>query len=82
MEDERQPPENISDVLKLAGRNHLCLQVGNVEGCIADLRRRGVRILLDVFDGASGLKIAFIADPWGNVYELLEPPGEERRTAP
>jgi catechol 2,3-dioxygenase-like lactoylglutathione lyase family enzyme len=82
LEDERQPPENISDVLKLAGWNHLCLQVGNVEGCIADLRRRGVRILLDVFDGASGLKIAFIADPWGNVYELLEPPGEERRTAP
>jgi hypothetical protein len=82
LEDERQPTDNISDVLKLAGRNHLCLQVGNVEGCIADLRRRGVRILLDVFDGASGLKIAFIADPWGNVYELLEPPGEERRTAP
>jgi catechol 2,3-dioxygenase-like lactoylglutathione lyase family enzyme len=44
LEDERQPPENISDVLKLAGWNHLCLQVGNVEGCIADLRRRGVRI--------------------------------------
>jgi catechol 2,3-dioxygenase-like lactoylglutathione lyase family enzyme len=82
LEDERLPPENISDVLKLAGWNHLCLQVGNVEECIADLRRRGVRILIDVFDGAAGLKIAFIADPWGNVYELLEPPGEERRTAP
>jgi hypothetical protein len=34
-----------------------------------------------VFDGASGSKIAFIADPWGNVYELLEPAGEESRTA-
>ena len=82
LEDERQPPENISDMLKLAGWNHICLQVRNVEECVADLRRRGVRILIDVFDGAAGLKIAFIADPWGNVYELLEPAGEERRTAP
>jgi catechol 2,3-dioxygenase-like lactoylglutathione lyase family enzyme len=82
LEDERQPPENISDMLKLAGWNHICLQVRNVEECIADLRRRGVRVLIDVFDGASGLKIGFIADPWGNVYELLEPAGEESRTAP
>jgi hypothetical protein len=49
---------------------------------MADLRRRGVRVLIDVIDGASGIKMAFIADHWGNVYELLELAGEENRTAP
>jgi catechol 2,3-dioxygenase-like lactoylglutathione lyase family enzyme len=48
LEDERQLPENIPDMLKLAGWNHICLQVGNVEECIADLRRRGVRVLVNV----------------------------------
>ena len=54
----------------------LCLQVRNVEECVADLRRRGAKVLIDVMVGASGFKIAFIADPWGNLYELLELAGE------
>jgi hypothetical protein len=37
---------------------------------VSDQRRRGVRVLIDVVDAAPG--IAFIAAPWGNVYELLE----------
>jgi catechol 2,3-dioxygenase-like lactoylglutathione lyase family enzyme len=82
LQNERQTPENISDILKLEGWNHICLQVRNVEECLADLRRRGVKILIDVMVGASGFKIAFIADPWGHLYELLELAGEENRTAP
>jgi catechol 2,3-dioxygenase-like lactoylglutathione lyase family enzyme len=46
--NERQIPENIPDMLKLAGWKHICLQVCNIEECMAYLRRRGVRVLIDV----------------------------------
>jgi lactoylglutathione lyase/glyoxylase I family protein len=75
VENERQLPENIPDMMKLAGWHHVCLQVRNVERCISDLRRRGVKILIDAIDGPPSLgveKVAFIADPWGNIYELLQ----------
>ena len=42
---------------------------------MSDLRRRELKILLDVTDGVPEIgvkKIAFISDPWGNVYELLQ----------
>jgi lactoylglutathione lyase/glyoxylase I family protein len=77
LENERQLPENIPDMLKLAGWQHICLQVRDVEECLSDLRRRGVRVLVDAIDGTPG--IAFIADPWGKVYELLR---EEKPTVP
>jgi catechol 2,3-dioxygenase-like lactoylglutathione lyase family enzyme len=80
LENERQLPENIPDMLKLAGWQHICLQVRDVRECVSDLRRRGVRVLIDVIDGAPG--IAFIADPWGNVYELIELAGQEKPTVP
>ena len=35
LQNERQTPENISDILKLEGWNHICLQVRNVEECVA-----------------------------------------------
>ena len=52
------------------------LQVPNVEDYVSELRRREVKILIDVTAGAPGSgakRIAFIADPWGNIYELFEP---------
>jgi catechol 2,3-dioxygenase-like lactoylglutathione lyase family enzyme len=79
--DEHQIPENIPDMMKLAGWHHLCLQVRNVEQCISDLRRRGVKILIDVTDATPGIgveKVAFVADPWGNIYELLQLAKEEK----
>jgi catechol 2,3-dioxygenase-like lactoylglutathione lyase family enzyme len=81
--DERQLPENIPDMMKLAGWHHICLQVRNVEQCVSDLRRRGVKIIIDGMDGPPGLgveKVAFIADPWGNIYELLQPTGQTKPT--
>jgi len=83
VENRRPLPENIPDIMKLAGWHHICLQVRNVEECTSDLRHRGVKILIDVFDGPPGLgieKVAFIADPWGNVYELLQLANEEQPT--
>ena len=70
MENERQLPENFSDLVKLSGWQHICLQVCDIEACVSDLRRREVKILIDVTGAV--LRVAFIADPWGNVYELLK----------
>src|SRR5215470_16338279 len=61
--EKRQLPENIPDMLKMGGWHHICLQVRNVEQCISDLRRRGVKILVDVMDGPPEIgvkKVAFI----------------------
>lgn len=80
LEHERQLPENIADMLKLAGWQHICLHVDDVEECLSDLRRRGVRVLVDAIEGAPG--IAFIADPWGNIYELLELTGQGKPMDP
>jgi catechol 2,3-dioxygenase-like lactoylglutathione lyase family enzyme len=83
--DLRPLPDSIPDIFKLSGWHHLCLQVPNLEECMSDLRSRGVRILVDVMKGAPEIgveKIAFIADPWGNVYELLQPVGKEVSAIP
>jgi catechol 2,3-dioxygenase-like lactoylglutathione lyase family enzyme len=83
--DQRQLPDNIPDIMKLSGWHHLCLQVPNLEECMTDLRRRDVKILIDVMDGAPEIgveKLAFIADPWGNIYELLQVADGENPTVP
>ena len=67
--------ENALESLKQPGFHHICLQVNDVEQVMSELRRRDVKILIDVMAGASGSgaeKGAFIADPWDNTIELLE----------
>ena len=42
---------------------------------MSEIRRRDVKILIDVMAGAPGSGVekgAFIADPWDNIVELLE----------
>jgi catechol 2,3-dioxygenase-like lactoylglutathione lyase family enzyme len=61
--------------LKQPGFNHICLQVDDLEQAMAELRRRNVKILLDVMaapPGSGVKKCAFILDPWDNIFELLE----------
>jgi catechol 2,3-dioxygenase-like lactoylglutathione lyase family enzyme len=75
VENDRQLPGSVLDIVKRPGWHHVCLQVSSVEECMSDLRHREVKILLDVTDGVPEIgveKIAFISDPWGNVYELLQ----------
>jgi lactoylglutathione lyase/glyoxylase I family protein len=69
--------EYASESHKPPGFHHLCLQVDDAEQVVAELRRRDVKIVIDVTAGAPGSgveKAAFIADPWGNMFELLELP--------
>jgi catechol 2,3-dioxygenase-like lactoylglutathione lyase family enzyme len=67
--------ENALESLKQPGFHHICLQVNDVEQVMSELRRRDVKILIDVMAGAPGSGVekgAFIADPWDNIFELLE----------
>jgi catechol 2,3-dioxygenase-like lactoylglutathione lyase family enzyme len=72
---ERQLPENALDSLKESGLHHVCLQVTDIDETVSELQRRGVRIVIDVTAGAPGSGVekgAFIADPWGNIFEFLQ----------
>jgi catechol 2,3-dioxygenase-like lactoylglutathione lyase family enzyme len=71
------PPqyENALESLGQPGLHHICLQVNDLEQVISELRRREVKILIDVIPGAPGTGVekgAFIADPFGNIFELLQ----------
>ncbi|MCR5942656.1 VOC family protein [Ochrobactrum sp. XJ1] len=67
------PYKDLTDSLSYAGYHHFCLTVSDIEATIDELRRRAVNILVEPFqvDEISS-KIAFIADPFGNVIELAE----------
>jgi catechol 2,3-dioxygenase-like lactoylglutathione lyase family enzyme len=71
----RPPYENSLESLKQPGFHHICLQVRDLEQVMSELRRRDAKILIDVTAGAPGSGVgkgAFIADPWDNIFELLE----------
>jgi catechol 2,3-dioxygenase-like lactoylglutathione lyase family enzyme len=75
LQASRPPYENALESLKQPGLHHIFLQVNDIEQVMSELRRRDVRILIDVMDGAPGSGVekgAFIADPWDNIFELLQ----------
>lgn len=64
---------DLGDSLRYAGYHHICLQVDDVEATVAELRRRGVTIVTEPFVlPVIERKLAFFADPFGNLFELAE----------
>lgn len=58
----------------LNGWHHLGIWVDDVDLAVVELKNRDVRITLDPTDNHEWMvRVAFIADPWGNVIELLQP---------
>lgn len=67
------PYKDLADSLRYAGYHHFCLTVDDIEAAMDELRRRDVNILIEPFQvDEISCKIAFIADPFGNVIELAE----------
>jgi len=64
---------DLADSLRYSGYHHFCINVADIEATIAELRRRGVTIVTEPFklDDISR-KLAFLADPFGNLIELAE----------
>lgn len=64
---------DLGDSLRLQGYHHYCLNVASVDDTLAELRRRGVTIVTEAFElPVINRRLAFLADPWGNLIELAE----------
>lgn len=70
---EVRPYMDLGDSLKYRGYHHFCLNVASVDETIAKLRARGVRMVTAPFVlPAISRRLAFFADPFGNLVELAE----------
>jgi lactoylglutathione lyase/glyoxylase I family protein len=70
---EVRPYKDLGDSLKYRGYHHFCLNVASVDETIAKLRARGVVIVTEPFVlPAISRKLAFFADPFGNLIELAQ----------
>ena len=74
-----QPPANppvitdLAESLKWGGFHHLCFYVASVDAAVATLKARGVAMVGDPFVlDDIGRRLAFFADPFGNLFELAE----------
>jgi catechol 2,3-dioxygenase-like lactoylglutathione lyase family enzyme len=67
------PYKDLGDSLHRAGYHHFCIVVDDIEQTVETLRARGVTIVTEPFrlDDISR-KLAFFADPFGNLIELAE----------
>ena len=57
------------------GFHHICLEVDNLGEAVKVLKRKGANVVVEAITGAEGSGVrhgAFILDPWGNSYELVE----------
>jgi catechol 2,3-dioxygenase-like lactoylglutathione lyase family enzyme len=75
-EGKLKPQKNYTDLgesLSEAGYHHICMHVKNLAATLAELKKRGVTTVGEPFYLESiKRKLAFIADPWGNLIELSE----------
>jgi catechol 2,3-dioxygenase-like lactoylglutathione lyase family enzyme len=70
---EVRPYTDLGDSLKYRGYHHFCLTVASVDETLAKLRDRGVVIVAEPFVlPAISRKLAFFADPFGNLIEIAE----------
>lgn len=71
--DNRPPYEDLLASYNLSGWHHVCFRVDSVDHTIDELKRRDVAIVSEPQDVAAlGLRIAFFADPWGNIFEVIQ----------
>ena len=65
--------KDLAESLEEPGLHHICLHVKNIEKTVAELRKRGVTIVGNIFYLKDiTRKLAIISDPWGNLIELSE----------
>lgn len=70
---EVRPYTDLADSLKYRGYHHFCLNVASVPRTVETLRARGVTIITEPFElPAIRRRLAFFADPFGNLIELAE----------
>ena len=69
--DSRPPYTDLHDSYKTAGWHHVCFRVASVDHVIDQLKQRAVTVVSEPHDVVPmGIRVAFIADPWGNLFEF------------
>jgi catechol 2,3-dioxygenase-like lactoylglutathione lyase family enzyme len=72
--DKRPPYDDLRASFRLSGWHHVCFRVDSVDDAIEALRHRGVAIVSEPHDVIPmGRRVAFFADPWGNLLEVTQP---------
>jgi catechol 2,3-dioxygenase-like lactoylglutathione lyase family enzyme len=57
----------------MAGWHHVCFRVHNVDGAVEQLKQRAVTVVAEPHDVLPmGVRVAFVADPWGNLFEFTQ----------
>jgi catechol 2,3-dioxygenase-like lactoylglutathione lyase family enzyme len=71
--DNRRPYKDLHDSYKMSGWHHMGFRVDSVDDTIDELKRRSVTIVSEPHDvAAMELRVAFFADPWGNLFEVIQ----------
>ena len=71
--ESRPTYDDLASSLKLSGFHHVSFRVKSVDDAIAELRHREVTVVSEPHDVPKlGLRVAFFADPWGNLFEVIE----------
>jgi glyoxylase I family protein len=71
--EDRPAYEDLGSSLELSGLHHPAFRVSSVDDTIAKLRGRGVSIVSTPHDVPKlSLRVAFFADPWGNLFEVIQ----------
>ena len=70
---ERPAYEDLHGSYNMSGWHHPGFSVDSVDDVIAELKHRDVTIASEPHDVPSlGLRVAFFADPWGNLFEVIQ----------
>jgi catechol 2,3-dioxygenase-like lactoylglutathione lyase family enzyme len=70
---ERPAYKDLHESYNMSGWRHPGFSVESVDNVIAELKRRDVTIASEPHDvPAMGLRVAFFADPWGNLFEVIQ----------
>jgi lactoylglutathione lyase/glyoxylase I family protein len=65
--------DDLNSSLVELGFHHVCLTVDSLADTLDELKMRGVTLVGEVFElPVISARLAFIADPWGNLIELSE----------
>ena len=70
---ERPAYKDLHDSYNMSGWHHPGFSVDSVDAVIDELKRRDVTIASEPHDlPTMGLRVAFFADPWGNLFEVIQ----------
>lgn len=70
---DRPGGDDLEGSLKLHGWHHFALRVDSIEATLAELTRRGVKVIAGPLEYEPiKRRGALFADPWGNLFEIIQ----------